>query len=234
MNRRAVNPKAETKVKKTTKVVVEPSKRVEETIIIKKKVNPYVDNYSYVETKNIRNLNPRFQVTVEHKRLGEIIGGNFEETSYQRQVYSQGGNRPKLPAQEQKLRGIKSEVKMVKQTAPRGGAPQSQTASTKKTTRTTTTTTKTRETKTRDTKPKDKNPVSSSGKKEKIVETTMKRRNEGTGTKTQTKTETKTTSSGLRGQQTSKTSSKTTTTTTKLGDKGDGDRSRSRKREAKK
>ncbi len=128
MNRRAVNPKAETKVKKTTKVVVEPSKRVEETIIIKKKVNPYVDNYSYVETKNIRNLNPRFQVTVEHKRLGDIIGGNFEETSYQRQVYSQGGNRPKLPAQEQKLRGIKSEVKMVKQTAPRGGAPQSQTS----------------------------------------------------------------------------------------------------------
>lgn len=180
--KKAVKTKAETKVKTTTKVVVEPGKRVEETIVVKKKVNPYVDNYSYVETKNILNKNPRFQVIVEHKRKGDIIGGNFEETSYQKQVFSQGGNRPKLQAAEQKLRGNKSENKKPKEN-----------------------------------KPKEKNPVSASGKKEKIEETTVKRRNEGTGTKTQTKTESKTTSSGLRGQQTTKTSSKTTTTTTKLG-----------------
>jgi hypothetical protein len=223
----ATKQKVETKVK-TTKVTVEPSKRVEEVIVIKKKVNPYIDNYSYVETKNILNTNPRFQVVVEHRRKGDILGGgNFEETSYQRQVYSQGGNRPKLPAQEQKLRGNKSEVKMTKQTAPRTQT----TTTTKKTTRTTTTT---KDTKTRDTKTRDKNPVSATGKKEKVEETTMRRRNEGTGTKTQTKTETKTTSSGLRGQQQSKTSSKTTTTTTKLGEKEEGTKSRSRKREAKK
>ena len=225
MSKRAVKPKVESKVKTTSKVVVEPSKRVEEVIVIKKKINPYIDNYSYVETKNILNTNPRFQVVVEHRRKGDILGdGNFEETSYQRQVYSQGGNRPKLPAQEQKLRGNKSEVKMAKQTAPRTGTQT--TTTTKKTTRTTTTT--------KETKTRDKNPVSSTGKKEKVEETTVRRRNEGTGTKTQTKTETKTTSSGLRGQQQSKTSSKTTTTTTKLGDKEEGAKSRSRKREAKK
>ena len=231
----ATKQKVETKVK-TTKVTVEPSKRVEEVIVIKKKVNPYIDNYSYVETKNILNTNPRFQVVVEHRRKGDILGdGNFEETSYQRQVFSQGGNRPKLPPQDQKLRGNKSEVKMVKQAAPRTGT-QTTTTTKKTTTRTTTTSrdTKTRDTKPKDTKTRDKNPVSSSGKKEKIEETTMRRRNEGTGTKTQTKTETKTTSSGLRGQQQSKTSSKTTTTTTKLGEKEEGTKSRSRKREAKK
>ena len=127
-----------------------------------------------------------------------------EETSYQRQVYSQGGNRPKLPAQEQKLRSNRSEVKMMKQgSAPRGGQ----------------TTTTTKKTTTRTTTSREKKPVSSTGGKEKVVETTMKRRNEGTGTKTQTKTESKTTTSGLRGQQTSSTSSKTTTTTTKIGAK---------------
>ena len=221
MSKRAVKPKVESKVKTTSKVVVEPSKRVEEVIIIKKKINPYIDNYSYVETKNILNTNPRFQVIVEHRRKGDILGGgNFEETSYQRQVFSQGGNRPNLPPQDQKLRGNKSEVKMVKQTAPRTGT---QTTTKKTTTRTT-----------RETKTRDKNPVSSSGKKEKIEETTVRRRNEGTGTKTQTKTETKTTSSGLRGQQQSKTSSKTTKTTTQLGDKDEGAKSRTRKREAKK
>ena len=201
MKQRPVKNKPEPK----KKVDIEPGKRVEEIIVIKKKINPYIDNYSYVETKNILNQNPRFQVIVEHRRKGDILGGNFEETSYQRQVFSQGGSRPKLPAQDQKLRSNKSEVKMKQ-------APKSQTTTTQKTTRTTTTT-----------KTKDKNPVSSSGKKEKVEETTMKRRNEGTGTKTQTKTETKTTSSGLRGQQKTSTSSKTTTTTTKLGpNAGDG------------
>lgn len=203
--KRAVKPKAEIKTKTTNKVTIEPNKRVEETIVIKRKVNPYIDNYSYVETKNILNKNPRFQVIVEHRRKGDIIGGgNFEETSYQRQVYSQGGNRPKLPAQEQKLRSNRSEVKMMKQgSAPRGGQ----------------TTTTTKKTTTRTTTSREKKPVSSTGGKEKVVETTMKRRNEGTGTKTQTKTESKTTTSGLRGQQTSSTSSKTTTTTTKIGAK---------------
>ena len=211
MNKRTVKTKTETKgkttTKTTTKVQVEPGKRVEETIVIQRKVNPYIDNYSYKETKNIYNQNPRFQVTVEHKRKGDIIGGgSFEETSSQRQVFSQGGNRPKLPEQNQKLRGTKSEAKTPKQ--------QTTTTTTKKTTTTTKTTTT-----------KEKNPVASSGRKEKITETTVKRRSEGTGSKTETKTQTKTTTTGVRGQPTtSSTTTKTTTKTTKIGggdDKGE-------------
>jgi len=80
--KRAVKTKTEIKPKAPNKGTNETTyKRVEETIIIKKKVNPYIDNYSYVETKNILNNNPRFQVIVEHRRKGDIIGGgNFEET----------------------------------------------------------------------------------------------------------------------------------------------------------
>ena len=197
MKQRAVRTKVETKGKTTTKTAtklqVEPGKRTEETIVIRKKTNPYIDNYSYKETKNILNKNPRFQVTVEHLRKGDIIGGgNFEETSYQRQVFSQGGNRPKLPDQNQKLRSNKSDPKM------RGGS--------------TTTTTK----KTTTTRTANKNPVSATGKKEKITETTVKRRSEGTGTKTETRTQSKTTTSGVRGQTSSSTNTKTTTKTTKL------------------
>ena len=73
-----------------------PEPRMEERIVIKKKRKEYVDNYQYHETKNIKNPNPRFQVTVEHKRLGDIIGGTFEETTYERQVFAQGSNRPKI------------------------------------------------------------------------------------------------------------------------------------------
>ena len=197
MKQRAVRTKVETKgkttTKTTTKVKVEPGKRTEETIVIKKKTNPYIDNYSYKETKNILNKNPRFQVIVEHLRKGDIIGGgNFQETSYQRQVFSQGGNRPKLPEQNQKLKSNKSEPKL----------------------RSTSSTTTTKKTTTRNA---NKNPVSATGKKEKITETTVKRRNEGTGTKTETRTQSKTTTSGVRGQTSSSTSTKTTTKTTKLG-----------------
>ena len=197
MNKRTVKTKIETKgkttTKKTTKVQVEPGKRMEETIVIQRKVNPYIDNYSYKETKNIYKKNPRFQVIVEHKRKGDIIGGSFEETKFQRQVFSQGGSRPKLPEQNQKLRANKSEVKM----------PKTQTSTTKKITTTRTT--------------KEKNPVTSSAKKEKITETSVKRRSEGTGSKTETKTQSKTTTTGVRGQPTtSSTSTKTTIKTTKI------------------
>ena len=206
MKQRAVRTKVETKGKTTktttTKLQVEPGKRTEETIVIQKKINPYIDNYSYKETKNILNKNPRFQVTVEHLRKGDIIGGgNFEQTSFQRQVFSQGGNRPKLPDQNQKLKSNRSDTKITKQNKRSGAG--STTTTTKKTTTTRTT---------------NKNPVSATGKKEKITETTVKRRNEGTGTKTETRTQSKTTTSGVRGQgSSSSTSTKTTTKTTKLG-----------------
>ena len=197
--------------KKEKPVLRAPEPRVEEKIVQKKKKKEYLDNYQYHETKNIKNPNPRFQVVVEHQRLGDIIGGTFEETSYQRQVFSQGSNRPQLTektttvtktgsAAGPTLRGNKSQVTM-KKTTITGSAPQ--TTSSKKTT-TTTTTTKTGQ----------RGGPGGAGGKEKVTETSVKRRTEGTGSKTETKTESKTTTSGRGGPGGSSTTTKTTTTRT--------------------
>ena len=199
------------KPKEKPKREIEP--RVEERIEIKKKKKEYLDNYQYHETKVIKNPNPRFQVTVEHRRLGDIIGGTFEETSYQRQIFAQGSNRPQLTekttttkttgtANPPALRGNKSAVTLKKTTITTGQAPKPG-DTTKKTTTTTNTTTRTRA-----------NPTGATAKNEKVTETKTKRRNEGTATKTQTKTETKTTTSGTRGGETGSTSTTTKTTKT--------------------
>ena len=198
--------------KKEKPVLRAPEPRMEEKIIQTKKKKEYLDNYQYHETKEIRNKNPRFQVIVEHQRLGDIIGGTFEETSYQRQVFSQGSNRPQLTEKkttitktgsatgQPSLRGNKSQVTMTK-TKITGSAPQQQTG---KRTTTTTTTTKTSQ--------RGGNPAT--GGKEKVTETSVKRRSEGTGSKTETKTESKTTTSGRGGQTATSTTTKTTTRTT--------------------
>jgi len=196
--------------KKEKPVLRAPEPRVEEKIVQTKKKKEYLDNYQYHETKNIKNPNPRFQVVVEHQRLGDIIGGTFEETSYQRQVFSQGSNRPQLTektttttktgsAAGPTLRGNKSQVTM-KKTTITGTAPQTTTS--KKTT--TTTTTKTAQ----------RGAPGATGGKEKVAETSVKRRSEGTGSKTETRTESKTTTSGRGGENSTSTTTKTTTKTT--------------------
>ena len=205
---------------KTPKPVLRaPAPRIEERIVIKKKRKEYLDNYQYHETKDIKNKNPRFQVIVEHKRLGDIIGGFFEETSYQKQVISQGSSRPQITekkttittggtANQPKLRGNKSEMTGMKKTTvtTASTAPQKGSSTVNKRTTTTTTTTKTTQRGA---------PTTATGGKEKVTETTVKRRNEGTASKTMTKTETKTTTSGTRGGQTeTSTTTKTTTKTT--------------------
>ena len=200
------------------KPVREPSPRVEEKIVITKKKKEYLDNYQYHETKNIKSKNPRYQVIVEHKRLGDIIGGTFEETSYQRQIFAQGSSRPQIVEQTTtttatgsaapKLRANKSEARMVTKTkieSTTGGPQKTETTTTNK--RTTTTTTTTTTTKTETTKPAQQ----VSAKAEKITETTMKRRNEGTGSTTTSRTE-KTTTTGGAGSSSS-TTTKTTTRT---------------------
>jgi hypothetical protein len=60
--------------------------RVDEKIIIKKKRHEYLDNYQYHETKVIKNPKPRNTSYVQHKRLGDIIGGSYEQTTYHRQI----------------------------------------------------------------------------------------------------------------------------------------------------
>ena len=78
-----------------------PTPRKEEKIIITKKRRNYLDNYKYHETKVLKNKNPKRKVIVEHKRLGDIIGGFYETKTYQRQVITHG--LPKLRNKEYKV-----------------------------------------------------------------------------------------------------------------------------------
>ena len=189
--------KIDAPMKKEKKPVREPEPRIEEKIVQTKKKKEYLDNYQYHETKDIKNPNPRYQVIVEHQRLGDIIGGTFEETSYQRQVFSQGSNRPQITEKSTTVTKTGSAV------PPSLRGNKSQITTTKKTITSSTTS-----------KTADKVPSSVTGGKEKVTETTVKRRNEGTGTKTETRTESKTTRTGGKG---GSTSSSTTTKTTQLG-----------------
>ena len=75
---------------------VEPKPRVEEKIIQKKKRLEYLDNYQYHETKNIKTPDPKRVSIVSHQRLGDIVGGVYEESTYQRQTMTDSGRGPKL------------------------------------------------------------------------------------------------------------------------------------------
>ena len=68
-----------------------PSPRIEEKIIVTKKRKDYLDNYQYHESKVLKDLNPKYQGYVEHKRLGPPIGGYEEKTYQQRQITVKGG-----------------------------------------------------------------------------------------------------------------------------------------------
>ncbi len=59
----------------------QPQKRQEEIIISKRKRKEYLDNYQYLETKELNKSKPAIVI---HQRLGDIIGGVYEETSVQR------------------------------------------------------------------------------------------------------------------------------------------------------
>ena len=139
---------------------------------IKSTKSDFLMNIQYHETKDIKR--PKFQAKVHHRIRGEIFGGeNFVRTKNQKAIYSQGPNRPKLGLNDYQpvLRGNKS-VKVMNQYSSRTAAPA---------------------------RPKGNIQNITTAKKEKVQETSSRRRNEGTTTKTQTKTE--------------KTTTKTTTTT---------------------
>ncbi len=67
-----------------------PSPRKEEIIKIQKKRKDYLDNYQYKETKVIKKDNPKKRCLVEHQRLGDIIGGYYETTTYQKRTINHG------------------------------------------------------------------------------------------------------------------------------------------------
>ena len=82
------------------KPTAEPRPRVEEKIIQKKKKVQYLDNYQYHETKNIKDNNPNRVSVVTHQRLGDIVGGSFEETTFQKQTITDSGKGRKLYSQQ--------------------------------------------------------------------------------------------------------------------------------------
>ena len=59
----------------------QPGQRMEEVLVCKKKRKEYLDNYQYLESKDIRESQP---ATVIHERLGDIVGGVYEESSVER------------------------------------------------------------------------------------------------------------------------------------------------------
>ena len=79
-----------TKVETEKKPPRQPSPRIEEKIIITKKRKDFLDNYQYHESKVLKDLNPKYQGYVVHKRLGPPIGGYEEKTYQQRQITVKG------------------------------------------------------------------------------------------------------------------------------------------------
>ena len=74
-----------TRKAKSVKTIAEPRPRVEEKIVIKKKIIEYLDNYQYKETKEF-GKNPK-PATVIH--IGRGTGGAFEDTSYKKVTTTQ-------------------------------------------------------------------------------------------------------------------------------------------------
>ncbi len=75
-------------IKKTREI----QPRTEEKIIQKKKKKEYLDNYQYHETVDIKHPKPNRISIVAHKRLGDIIGGSEEITTYEREVRTTMGD----------------------------------------------------------------------------------------------------------------------------------------------
>ena len=74
----------------------EPKPRQEERIFQTKKRVEYLDNYQYHETKDIKDNDPKKQCIVTHQRLGDIVGGSYETSTYTKQTLTDSGTGPKL------------------------------------------------------------------------------------------------------------------------------------------
>ena len=90
-------------IKKTREI----QPRTEEKIIQKRKKKEYLDNYQYHETVNIKHPKPNRISIVAHKRLGEIIGGTEEITTYERTVKTTMGDGRPAQIMRQKATSVK-------------------------------------------------------------------------------------------------------------------------------
>jgi hypothetical protein len=86
--------------KQKPKPKVVPQPRNEEKIITQIKRVEYLDNYQYHETKDIKDNDPNKQSIVTHQRLGDIVGGTYEEKTFQRFTMNDPGRGPKLYSQQ--------------------------------------------------------------------------------------------------------------------------------------
>ena len=82
---------------------------------IKSSKNEFIMNIQYHETKDIKK--PKYETYVHHLIKGDIFGAdNIQKSSYQKEIFSQGGNRPILEQRgliPQTLKSNKSEMRMI-------------------------------------------------------------------------------------------------------------------------
>ena len=90
-------------IKKTREI----QPRTEEKIVQKRKKKEYLDNYQYHETVDIKHPKPNRISIVAHKRLGEIIGGTEEITTYERTVKTTMGDGRPAQIMRQKATSVK-------------------------------------------------------------------------------------------------------------------------------
>ena len=90
----------EAKIAKPKPKPAPPKPRQEEKIVQTKKRVEYLDNYQYHETKDIKRPNPNKVSIVTHQRLGDIIGGSYEETTFQKTTITDPGRDPKKYSQQ--------------------------------------------------------------------------------------------------------------------------------------
>ena len=90
----------EAKIAKPKPKPAPPKPRQEEKIVQTKKRVEYLDNYQYHETKDIKRPNPNKVSIVTHQRLGDIIGGSYEETTFHKTTMTDSGKGPRQYSQQ--------------------------------------------------------------------------------------------------------------------------------------
>ena len=74
----------------------QPKPRKVDTIIQTRKKKEYLDNFQYKETKDIKNNDPRKESFVRHRRLGEPVGGTYEQKTFTKRSSTNRGSGPSL------------------------------------------------------------------------------------------------------------------------------------------
>lgn len=89
--------KTRTEKSENLKVIAPQVKpRRDEKIIQTRKKVEYQDNYNYHETKDIKNNDPKKVSVVTHRRKGDIVGGTYETSTFQKQSTYDSGKGEKL------------------------------------------------------------------------------------------------------------------------------------------